>query len=102
MKLIEIENIKLFNNLIKKKNLVIVYFYSYSFSNITNKIIDFLKDIYNLNIQFYSVNVTCRSIIDKVDLTTFPVLRIYKNNELLKEIYCSSNDIEQILKNIYS
>lgn len=102
MKLIEIENIKIFNNLIKKKNLSVIYFYSTQFPDITNKIVNFLKDIYNLNIQFYSINIKNEKIIKEVDLTTFPVLRIYKNNELIKEIYCSNCELDNILKNIYS
>ena len=36
---------------------------------------------------YYSVNVdNSQQIIEQQDLTTFPVLHVYKNQELIKEI----------------
>ena len=64
---------------------------------------DILEDMYDISILFYSIDVgKYPNIIKSDDLTTFPVLRIYKKSEFIKEIYCYYDEIEQILKNIFN
>ena len=102
MKLLELKNNKEFINIISKRKLVVVYFYSENCEKITKKINDFLENIYNLNILFYSVNVyKSDSIVKKSDVTTFPVLHLYKNNEFIKELFCNINNLDEILKKLY-
>ena len=103
MKLIELNTLKEFNNIISKKNTLVIYYYSDKFTNITNKISKFLEDIYDLNILYFSVNVDNRQqIIEQQDITTFPVLHVYKNQELIKEIYCNYENLTSILKKLYN
>ncbi len=103
MKLIELNTLKEFNNIISKKNTLVIYYYSDKFTNITNKISKFLEDIYDLNILYYSVNVdNSQQIIEEQDVTTFPVLHVYKNQELIKEIYCNYGNLSSILRQLYN
>ena len=102
MKLIKIKKLSDFNNIIKNKHVSIIYFYSDLFKNITEKINKFLENIYDVSILFYSVNIDdSLSIVKNDDITTFPILRIYKNSEFIKEIYCSYDELESILLKLY-
>lgn len=102
MKLLELKNNKEFNNIISKRKLVVIYFYSKNCEEITNKINKFLENIYNLNILFYSVDVYKNdSIVKKNDITTFPVLHLYKDNEFIKELFCNINNLNEILNKLY-
>jgi hypothetical protein len=101
MKLEIINSIKEFKESIKKKHVTVFYFYSDKFEELTLKINNILKDIYDASIFFYSINIDKnKEIIDFVDLTTFPIFYIYKDSNFIKEIYCSNN-LEQTLKNLY-
>ena len=102
MKLLELKNNKEFNNIISKRKLVVIYFYSKNCQEITNKINKFLENIYNLNILFYCVDVYKNdSIVKKNDITTFPVLHLYKDNEFIKELFCNINNLNEILNKLY-
>ena len=102
MKLLELKNNKEFNNIISKRKLVVIYFYSKNCEEITNKIDKFLENIYNLNILFYCVDVYKNdSIVKKNDITTFPVLHLYKDNEFIKELFCNKSNLNEILNKLY-
>ena len=102
MKLLELKNNKEFNNIISKRKLVVIYFYSKNCQEITNKNNKFLENIYNLNILFYCVDVYKNdSIVKKNDITTFPVLHLYKDNEFIKELFCNKSNLNEILNKLY-
>ena len=99
MKFIELRSLKEFQNTIKKKTISIIYFYSDDFHTITNKINRFLDNNYDTSIIYYKINIIKYPEISKnEDITTFPILRIYRENEFIKEIFCTYSDIDNILK----
>ena len=82
-------------------NFIIIYLYSNSCET-CNKL-EPLLDNFNCNdkIIFLKINVDeSNELIRILDITTYPVFRIYKNNLLINEIFGTYDNIIDILKNI--
>lgn len=83
----------------KKHHLILIYFYCNDIQ--IPKIDEFInKENYNNNIILIKINSDIKEIINYLDITTVPIIRLYKNNELLDEIYCSYKNIDKILNNL--
>lgn len=86
---------------LKQHYLVLIYIYSDSipYSNVESCL---NKEHYNNNVTLLKINSNQKNIMDKLDVTTYPIVLLYKNNELADEIYCSYNNIKTMLNNILS
>ena len=57
---------------------------------------------YDSNIIFIKIDIDkSKDISSKLDITSYPVFRLYKNNEQLKEIYGTYDNIDEILLEIF-
>ena len=96
--MIEIYNYKDLKKLLeyKKQYLTLIYFYS---KEIIYPEIEeiFDKKNYNNNIAIIKINSDCKQILDNMDVTTTPIIRLYRDSSLTDEIYCSYNNIKDIL-----
>ena len=109
--IVELNNNKEFKDVISKytKHLILTFFY-FDECNYTYGILDKLKKIRNDNINnnviFLKINLNNNDeLISEHDLTSCPIIHLYKKNELIKTILCTYDDMnsiinEEILKNI--
>lgn len=101
-----INNLKSYNNILerRKNNYFLIYFTSkkcIELDEIYNNIVKNLKE--TNNIIFLKINVdNSPELVNHLDVTSYPVFRIYKNNINLKEICGTYDNIENILNNIIS
>ena len=99
--MLEIYNYKDLKKLLdyKKQYLTLIYFYSkeIEYSEIEEI---FNKKNYNNNIAIIKINCDCEQILEKMDITTTPIIRLYRDSTFVDEIYCSYNNIKDILTNL--
>lgn len=85
---------------------ILIYIYSNQCltCQILNPILEeFIKENYNNNIIFLDVDVNkAKEIVELLDITTYPVFRLYKNNIEVKEIFGTYDNIKEILQEIYN
>ena len=85
---------------------ILIYFYSDdcdTCQTLKPLLNEFIQDEFNDNIIFLKVDVDkSKEIINKLDITTYPVFRLYKNDIELKEIFGTYNNIKEILKEIFT
>ena len=78
-----------------------MYFTSQIFENLNNTIKNIMKDKYNINILLYIFYVD-KLATNNINITTFPLLRIYnKNNNNFKEYFINNKKINE-LKEIFN
>ena len=85
-----------YNKLISKNDISIIYFFSKDF-NILNIKINEIKKLYPENINYIDIDKEY-DIISKLNIKSAPLFRIYKNNEIIEEIFGNNPDIVNILK----
>ena len=101
-----INNLKSYNNILerRKNNYFLIFITSNKCSdleNIYNNLVQNIKE--TNNIIFLKINVdNTPDLVNYLDITSYPVFRIYKNNINLKEICGTYNNIKEILNNIIS
>jgi len=99
--MLEIYNYKDLKKLLeyKRQYLTLIYFYcnDISYPEI-EEIIN--KKNYNNNVSIIKINCDCKEILDNMYVTTSPIIRLYRDNTLTDEIYCSYNNIKDILTNL--
>ena len=104
MNIIDIGNISTFKNVIKKfKNkILIVYFYCEDYQEINQKIESYIKEQCNNNIVFSRINaIKSKDLIDKLDITSYPLIRIYNHQGSTKDVYISIENYSDMLDIIY-
>ena len=102
MKIIDIKNNREFTNLIKSKKTSIIYFYSDLFVDVNNKVKVFVFNTYDISINFYFVNIKDnKDLFREQDITTYPIFRIYKDSDFIKEIFCNYENLDDIMTNFY-
>ena len=104
MNIVDIGNINNFNNTLKKfKNkILIVYFYCEDYQEINHKIENYIKEQCNTNIAFSRINaVKSKDIIEKLDITSYPILRIFNHQGSTKDVYISIENYNDVLDIIY-
>lgn len=106
-RIIYISNYKEYINLVNKypNNYLLLYFFSNKCEtciNLDPKLDKFLSSDYDSNIIFVKIDIDkSKDISNKLDITSYPVFRLYKNNEQIKEIYGTYDNIDEILEDIY-
>ena len=97
--MIELNNFKDVDKLLndRYKYLTLIYIYD---NDIKYKNIDtyLKKENYNNNIKIVMINSKHKNIMDNLDITTYPIIRIYKERNIIDEIFCSYDNIKEILK----
>lgn len=92
-----IKNNNEFKNILKKKKFAL-YFTSQIFENLNNIIKNIMKDKYNINILLYIFYVDKLST-NNINITTFPLLRIYNNNNNnFKEYFINNKKINELIE----
>ena len=104
--MIEISSIKEFNKyVLKEHKILIVYFYTTKdwCQELNNKLFSIFKENCNGNIIILNVNVdTITNIHLETNLTTVPIIRLYKDSKMLHEIYCTFPNLEEIITSLIS
>ena len=101
----EISSIKEYNNLFNNNpnNLFIIYLYSDNCNTcekLKPKLNGFLNNRNN-NTFLFKINVDISINLTQVlDITTYPVFRVYKNKILIQEIFGTYDNIIDILESI--
>ena len=102
MKIIDIKNNREFTNLIKSKKTSIIYFYSDLFIDVNKKVKNFVNNICDISINYYFANIKDnKELFKQEDITTFPIFRVYKDSEFIKEIFCNYENLDDIMTNFY-
>lgn len=93
---------KEFELLSKKSKIMFIYFYEDFCSDITNTIDTFFNNKYDLNKKYIKIKVNnSKKIIQLLDITTYPIIKVYKNNKSVGEIYCNNNNFNDNLEKLY-
>ena len=105
-KLLEVNTLKEYHNWFNSNpnNFIIIYLYS-NLCDTCKKLEPKLEKLVydnNNNIIFLKINEDNNDLIKYLDITTYPVFRIYKNSSLIQEIFGTYNNIIEILKNFIS
>lgn len=99
-----INNLKSYNNILerRKNNYFLIFITSNKSNKLDNIYTNLVQNIKETNnIIFLKINVdNTPELINYLDITSYPVFRIYKNNINLKEICGTYINIEEILNNI--
>ena len=86
----------------KPYKIIFIYFFETFCLTTTNLVDNFFKDKYDLNKLYLKIQVSnSKKIIEKLDVTTYPVIKIYKNNKEIGEIFCTNNKFIDNLDKIY-
>ena len=104
MDIIEITTLKNFQTFIKKNKtkVLLVYFYCEQYNELNSKIIKYIKEQYNSNIIFTQINIKkSNDIVKELDITTYPIIRIYNDELFIKEVYIEIENCEEVLNKIY-
>ena len=96
----EIDNIKILNKKLNTTKLLLFYIYD---NNINTKKIELLfeRDNYNQNINLYKINSKNTELLSLLNITTFPIIKIFKNFEST-EILLSNKNLKNIIDDIYN
>lgn len=96
----EIDNIKILNKKLNTNKLLLFYIYD---NNINTKEIELLfeRENYNKNINLYKINSKSNQLLSLLNITTFPIIKIFKNFEST-EIIISNKNLKNIITNIYN
>ena len=102
-KIVELSALKEYNNWfnLKPNNFIIIYLYSNLCDTCNNLKPKLDKLVYNNNnnIIFFKINVEeDNELVRYLDITTYPVFRIYKNYIMLQEIFGTYDNIIEILQ----
>ena len=101
MEVYKVKDIELYLN--KKKRVLFLYFYEDWCHSLTEIIDSFFRNKYDLNKMYIKVKVSqSKQIIDKLDIETYPIIKVYKCQQLYSQIHCNSNSILQNLESIYN
>lgn len=91
------------NKFIQKSSILFIYFYEDFCKDITLKIDNFFKEKYDLNKNYLKVKVSnSENIINKLDVTIYPIIKIYKSKINVGEIYCNNNNLLYNLEKTYN
>ena len=104
MNVIDIGNLNNFFSTLKKyKNkILLIYFYCSDYKEINQKIESYVKEQCNNNIVFSRVDaLKSEELINKLDITSYPIIRIYNHQGYNKDIYISIENYSNILDIIY-
>ena len=94
----EIINTKILNKELLKPKLILFYIYdaSINYINIDNLI---NKENFNQNVKVFKINSIYKDLLNILDITTFPIIKLYKNKHNL-EIFCNNKNIDLIINKI--
>jgi len=97
---IEIDNIKLLTKTLISNKLLCFYIYDDNIdtSNIYNLI---NRENYNQNINIFKINSKNKELLTYLDITTFPIIKLYKNTKNT-EIFINNKHIKEILNKIFN
>ena len=87
------------NTYIDKSKFLFVYFYDDWCKKYTDMIDLYFKGKYDMNKQYVKVHIKNKKIIENLEVTSFPSVKIYNKTELY-DINCNDSIIE-ILNNFY-
>ena len=100
MLITKVSNIDKYKN---KNKILFIHIYEDFSKLITEKIDKFFNNKFDLNKIYLKVKANnSPSIIKKLDITTYPIIKIYKNNEEIGEIYCNNSHLLKNLEKLYS
>tara|TARA_B110001450_G_C17614795_1_gene478817 strand:- start:109 stop:420 length:312 start_codon:yes stop_codon:yes gene_type:complete len=94
----DIDKIKDIELYLNKTKYLFVYFYGDWCSNLTENIDTYFKNKYDLSKKYVKVNIKNEKIIEKLGITSFPLIKLYEYGNFLKDINCTND--EQLLQNI--
>ena len=99
MELNKIKDVRLY---FKRHKYIFIYVYDDWCYNKTIDIDEFFKSKYDLNKIYIKINVSSSNkIVKELELTVYPVIRIYKHEELISEISCNINNLKNEIEKIY-
>ena len=102
----EIKNYKEFYDLVynKKEYITLIYYFCEDDWCVElNKTIEKLfNNNNNGNIILRGLNIKNSELVTKVDLTNYPVFRLYKDSKMFQEIYCTHSNMETIISSLLS
>ena len=102
----EIKNYKEFYDLVYNKKEYITLIYYFCEDDWCVKLNETIETIFdnnnNGNIIPRGLNIKNSELITKVDLTNYPVCRLYKNSKMFQEIYCTHSNMETIISSLLS
>ena len=96
----EVSRIRDITTYIDKTPYLFIYFYENWCKKYTDMIDLYFKNKYDLNKKYVKVHIKNKKIIEDLQVTSFPSLKIYNNKELYDDISCGDNIID-IINNIY-
>jgi hypothetical protein len=86
-----------------RPKIAFVYFFDDFCQNITDTIDSFFAEKYDLNKIYLKVKVSSSpKIIEELELTTYPIIKVYNNKKVVEEIYCNSDNRLEILEKLYN
>ena len=86
-----------FNSLIKQKNIFIVYFTNSEFEILNNNIEILSKKMGEPNFLIIDIDKN-KKLVENLFIKSIPFFYIYKNGELIEEIFGNYKNINDIIK----
>lgn len=84
------------------KNILILYFTSEKFSNVNIKLLNLISQKQNGNNIFYVIDIdNIPNVIKHMDITIFPIVKIYKQNEFIEELFPTYENFYNLINLIY-
>lgn len=100
MELCKLKDLKVYQ---KKKKKIFIYFYEEWCNNITKIIDSFFKEKYDLNKLYVKIKVSkSKDIIDYLDISIFPIIKIYNSYDFKSTLYCNCDDLIGKLNIMYN
>ena len=93
-----------YKDIVKFKNKIIyIHFYDDFCSDIMKNIDLFFQEKYDLNKIYLKIKVSLSTkLVQKMDITTYPIIKIYKHLNEIGEIYCNNDDYLFNLEKLYN
>ena len=92
-----IETIKDWDNINNKYKILLLFIYSDDIKDNTKlELINKLSDTIKSKTKIFKLNINSKSLVNELDITSYPCIRLYKNTVMKKEFFIQENLLESV------
>jgi hypothetical protein len=88
---------------LERPKIAFVFFFDDFCQEITTNVDNFFKEKYDLNKMYIKVKVSdAPRIVEELDITTYPIIKIYNHMKCVGELYCNNDNLLENLEKLYA
>lgn len=91
-----IQTIKDWDNINSKHKVLLLFIYSNDIKDNHFKLIENLSNKVNSKTKIFKLNTVDQTLVNELDVTSYPCIRLYKNKSLKKEFFIQEKLIDSV------